>query len=611
MPEVATYGSAVPGTVVSSGSLVTPGGDPGVAGEAQEVGSIKAWPAVAAPASWMLCDGSAISRSLYSALFAVIGTTYGAGDGSTTFALPDLRGRFLLGTGLGGGLTNRALAATGGEEAHQLTTAELASHAHIQNPHSHTFGYTGPVAYAAGGGSIYTLVLGGSNTSTTNTTATNQNTGGDGAHNTMPPFLVVTYIIKVSPSGGPTAQAPLADSTQDGLLRKVSGLATDFVDGTNNCQNLVTAIQPTIWSMRLRSFNALESNNPNFEIDQRNVGGTFPNPPSGTLIIDRWGESKVGTMVCSFGQNSAAANEVLLPGAGNFAITSKFFRVTLTTAQASLGASDRLTVWTQPEGPMFRELQYVDAHSLSLLVRSSVAGLKFGVSIRDSPSTKSLTKLCGPISSANTWQLIQLSNLPVFPAGNFTVASGSIGYWIAVTLAAGSTRTSPANDTFQNGDFDGALGQDSFVSKATGSTFDLAFVQHEPGNQSSTLMDLPFDQNLWACQRFYTKSYPYGTGPGSITGAGNTLFVNPTSSTQLFCTMYLKRTMARVPPTVTFYSTATGTANTIRNLTSAADVSAGAGGISPGDSSIGGVNVTTGPAAGSALSWHYVADTGW
>jgi hypothetical protein len=75
-----------------------------------------------------------------------------------------------------------------------------------------------------------------------NTTATNQNAGSNTPHNTMPPFLVITYIIKVSPTGGATAQAPIADATQAGLMKRLSGLATDYVGGDNACHPRNAAI---------------------------------------------------------------------------------------------------------------------------------------------------------------------------------------------------------------------------------------------------------------------------------------------------------------------------------------------------------------------------------
>jgi hypothetical protein len=66
-------------------------------------GVIHQWPASTAPTDWLLCDGSAISRTVYSDLFSLIGTTYGSGDGSSTFNLPDLRGRIPVGYAASGG----------------------------------------------------------------------------------------------------------------------------------------------------------------------------------------------------------------------------------------------------------------------------------------------------------------------------------------------------------------------------------------------------------------------------------------------------------------------------------------------------------------------------
>lgn len=86
---------------------------------------------------WLLCDGSQVSRTTYANLFAVIGTRYGAGDGSTTFTLPDLRGRSPIGAGTGsqgGALTNRAIDTKYvGEESHTMTESELVAHTHTIN----------------------------------------------------------------------------------------------------------------------------------------------------------------------------------------------------------------------------------------------------------------------------------------------------------------------------------------------------------------------------------------------------------------------------------------------------------------------------------------------
>ena len=106
------------------------------------VGMIEMFAGSVAPNHWLLCDGSAVSRTTYSALFAVIGTTYGGGDGSTTFNLPDLVGRVPIGAGTGSAITStqHTLGSTGGEETHTLTPEETAlkGHTHSLSDHTHT-----------------------------------------------------------------------------------------------------------------------------------------------------------------------------------------------------------------------------------------------------------------------------------------------------------------------------------------------------------------------------------------------------------------------------------------------------------------------------------------
>lgn len=86
-----------------------------------------------APQGYLVCDGSAVSRTTYAALFDAIGTTFGAGDGSTTFNLPDLSGRVAIGVS-----ASHALASTGGEEEHTLLVDELSAHLHEVPQHGHT-----------------------------------------------------------------------------------------------------------------------------------------------------------------------------------------------------------------------------------------------------------------------------------------------------------------------------------------------------------------------------------------------------------------------------------------------------------------------------------------
>lgn len=153
------------------------------------------------PAGFLACDGAAVSRTTYSALFAFIGTTWGVGDGSTTFNVPDLRGRATIGSGTGSGLTARTVGQqTIGEETHVLTVAELAAHNHgVTDPgHTHTTNASacsGGVGGASGGGGIPTgYVTASINAAVTGITINNNGSGT--AHNNMQPSAVVTKLIK-------------------------------------------------------------------------------------------------------------------------------------------------------------------------------------------------------------------------------------------------------------------------------------------------------------------------------------------------------------------------------------------------------------------------------
>jgi microcystin-dependent protein len=108
-------------------------------------------PVSGAPSGWLMCDGSAVSRITYAGIYAVCGTIYGVGDGSSTFNLPDLRSRFPLGSSSysgtwssSGSLTTRQPGQTGGEETHVLVTAELASHSHTITDPGHNHGISDP-----------------------------------------------------------------------------------------------------------------------------------------------------------------------------------------------------------------------------------------------------------------------------------------------------------------------------------------------------------------------------------------------------------------------------------------------------------------------------------
>lgn len=242
------------GTTINAGNVRGAPGSAGPAGTGP-TGSIAMFAGTAAPTGHLLCDGSAVSRSTYAALFTVIGTVYGVGDNSTTFNLPNLKGRVSVGRD-STQTEFDTLGETGGSKTHTLSAAEMPSHSHVQNAHSHTSpahnhtqtghdhvqnahnhapgtlsGYMTYGATTVGRTRVATgttsdriaitttntndlgITLTATSDATQNsvtatavnqtasatvdpTTPTAQTTGGGGSHNNLQPYVVLNYIIK-------------------------------------------------------------------------------------------------------------------------------------------------------------------------------------------------------------------------------------------------------------------------------------------------------------------------------------------------------------------------------------------------------------------------------
>ncbi len=200
-------------------------------------GMVTPFAGAAAPAGWLPCDGREVSRADYAALFAVIGTAHGAGDGATTFALPDLRGRVVAGlddmggtaagrlTGRPGGVDGAALGGSGGAETHALGEAETAAHSHGPGSYegraigttasggAHTHNLTRRAGSGTDPGRSYQITEngGGGNardatmsagahthgfSADISLTGRSEEAGGGDPHNNVQPTTVLNYIVK-------------------------------------------------------------------------------------------------------------------------------------------------------------------------------------------------------------------------------------------------------------------------------------------------------------------------------------------------------------------------------------------------------------------------------
>ncbi len=168
------------------------------------VGEVRLFAGNFAPYGWALCQGQLLSIAENEALFQLLGTTYG-GDGQSTFALPDLRGRVPLHQGAGPGLSNRTIGQTGGSERVTLNAQQLPAHTHAQlaskAPAQAAAGPSGSLLAAAS----VNLYGNGPPTTPMAANAIAPSSGGGQPHDNMAPFLAMNYIIAlfgVFPSQG-------------------------------------------------------------------------------------------------------------------------------------------------------------------------------------------------------------------------------------------------------------------------------------------------------------------------------------------------------------------------------------------------------------------------
>lgn len=154
------------------------------------IGEIRIFPYTFAPRGWAFCQGQLLSIAQNTALFALIGVTFG-GNGQTTFGLPDIRGRAVIGAGQGPGLSPRTQGEAAGEETVTLLTTQMPMHNHLVAASSQPTNASRPAnAFPSGGGAYQTASDG-----TTMNPSMIGAAGGSQPHDNMQPYLAINYCI--------------------------------------------------------------------------------------------------------------------------------------------------------------------------------------------------------------------------------------------------------------------------------------------------------------------------------------------------------------------------------------------------------------------------------
>jgi microcystin-dependent protein len=257
-------------TIGEDGTLNAIGGSGGTVSDTLPIGSVVEWFSTTIPTNWLECNGQAISRTEYAELFAVIGTKYGSGDGSTTFNLPNIKGKTTVGLDIDDTDFNE-LGKTGGEKTHTLTENEIPPmDVHMTQ---HTWFDRGGLE---AGGAVNRKVVAGGGTGGSPEFVIGTVNGGGQAHNNLQPYIVSNYIIKAKQTQAVAATVIdnlTSESSTDALSANQGRILKGYIEDNDT---MISTLQQDIIDIEDSMITKIQKNGVSLPVTNKTVNITVP-----------------------------------------------------------------------------------------------------------------------------------------------------------------------------------------------------------------------------------------------------------------------------------------------------------------------------------------------